>query len=110
MKLKGKVFTFMKDEEAVRILDQSRKTNEYRVEDGYRVKHAQLYEGQVQIILYGTDDYKILAMDFNKGAEISVVEEKRFLPDYGANIGLMMLVNRERVITDYELGVDVSED
>lgn len=32
IKLKGKIYTFMKDEEAVRVLDQSRKTNDYRAE------------------------------------------------------------------------------
>lgn len=100
----------MKDEETVRVLEQGRKTNEYKAYEGYRIKQAQLYEGKMQIIVYGDDDYKILAMEFQKGAEMSVIEDKKFLSDYGANIGLMMLMSRERMTIDYEMRIDTTED
>ena len=64
----------------------------------------------MQIIAYGEDDYKILTMEMSKGGEVNVVEERKFMPDYGANIGLMMLMNRERLVIDAEISVDFSED
>ena len=41
---------------------------------------------------------------------MSVIEDKKFLSDYGANIGLMMLMSRERMTIDYEMRIDTTED
>lgn len=49
-------------------------------------------------------------MELSKGGEVNVVEERKFMPDYGANIGLMMLMNRERLVIDAEIGLDFTED
>ena len=93
------MFSIMKDEEMVRVLDFSRKSSEYRAEEGFAIKQAKVVDDALQVIIYSRESYKIISVDLT-GSGATELESKKFLKDYGSNLGVIIHQPGERLKLD----------